>query len=314
MGASVQQMSVAGATLSTAERFARWRHRHRQAVEGWLILTPILLYYSLFFLFPVISNLYISFTRWNGIQGAPKWVGLANYRMYFTQAYPLIIFNTFLFALIILLVQTTLAFLIAVLLNQKVIGQGVYRALWYIPTLTAAAVTAQVAFAFISPYDGVLNGLLKAIGRPIVIWTMNAFWMRSFIIIYSIWRGVGNPVVLFLAALQGIHREIYEAAMVDGAKGRQLLLYITLPLLRPMILFVFVTGMIGSFQIFESVLLMSKGGPSNMTNVMLLQIYNDAFVNTNMGLAAAGAVIMAVLLLWFSTTNMRLMSRGQAEM
>ncbi len=313
MGTVAQGAMAARPTLSAAARFARWRYRHRHAVEGWLILTPILLYYSLFFLFPVISNFYISFTRWNGIQGAPVWIGLANYKRYLTQAYPLIVFNTFLFSLTILVVQTTLAFFIAILLNQAVRGRGLYRALWYIPTLTSAAVTAQVAFAFISPFDGVLNATLKALGRPIVIWTMNATWMRVFIILYSIWRGVGNPVVLFLAALQGIHREIYEAAMVDGAKGRDLLRYITIPLLRPMILFVLVTGMIGAFQIFEAVLLMSKGGPANKTNVMLLQIYNDAFVNTNMGQAAAGAVIMAVILLWFSLTNMRLMSRGQAE-
>jgi ABC-type sugar transport system permease subunit len=158
-----------------------------------------------------------------------------------------------------------------------------------------------------------LNAILQMLGRPIVIWTISAFWMRTFIIVYSIWRGVGGPVVLFLAALQGIHREIYEAAMVDGATGRDMLLYITVPLLRPMIIFVLVTGMIGSFQIFEAVMLMSKGGPSNQTNVMLLQIYNDAFVNTNMGLASAGSVIMAMILLWFSITNMRIMSRGQVE-
>jgi multiple sugar transport system permease protein len=114
-----------------------------------------------------------------------------------------------------------------------------------------------------------------------------------------------------LAALQGIHREIYEAAMVDGASSKQMLFRITLPLLRPMIIFVLVTGMIGSFQIFEAVMLMSKGGPQNMTNVMLLQIYNDAFVNTNMGLASAGSMVMAILLLGFSITNMRIMNRGR---
>ena len=158
------------------------------------------------------------------------------------------------------------AFFIAVLLNQRVLGRGVYRALFYIPTLTAAAVTAQVACVFISPFDGVLNAVLTALGRPIVIWTISAFWMRTFILVYSIWRGLGGPVVLFLAALQGIHREIYEAAMVDGATGWEQLRYITVPLLRPMIIFVLVTGMIGSFQIFESVMLISKGGPANKTN------------------------------------------------
>jgi len=284
--------------------------RKREARHAWLILAPILLYYTILFLVPTLANLAISFTRWNGIQGAPAWIGLSNFLQYLKAPYPRIISNTLLFAVVILAVQTTAAFLIAVLLNQKVFGRGLYRALFYIPTLTSAAVTAQVMLTFISPFDGVLNAALKLFGQDIVIWTIKAGWMRVFVIAFSIWRGVGGPVVLFLAALQGIHREIYEAAMVDGATGKDLLLKITLPLLRPMVIFVLVTGMIGSFQIFEAVMLMTKGGPENMTNVMLLQIYNDAFVNTNMGLAAAGAVVMAVILLGFSITNMRIMSRG----
>ena len=284
--------------------------RRRETREAWIILIPILLYFSIFFLFPVISNFYISFTQWNGIRGAPVWVGLKNYLQYLRPPYTLIISNTLLFAVFGLVFQTALAFLIAVLLNQKVEGRGVFRALFYVPTLTSSAITAQVAFAFISPYDGVLNEVLKLLGQPIVVWTINASWMRLFIIVYSIWRGVGGPVVLFLAALQGIHREIYEAAMVDGASGKDMLLYITVPLLKPMIIFVLVTGMIGSFQIFEAVMLMSKGGPQNKTNVMLLQIYNDAFVNTNMGLASAGSIVMAIILLGFSITNMRIMNRG----
>ena len=146
--------------------------------------------------------------------------------------------------------------------------------------------------------------------------------MRTFVILYSVWRGVGSPVVLFLAALQGIHPEIYEAAMVDGADYWRLLRHITVPLLRPMVIFVLITGTIGGFQIFETVMLItlggqsnvgSSGGPQNMTNVMLLQIYKDAFVNLNLGRAAAGSVITGLILLWFSLTNMRIMSRGQVE-
>lgn len=313
MSTSLRQPMPTTTPMSWGERWLRWRYRNRQSLEGWLILTPILLYYSFFFLFPVIANLYVSFTSWSGVYDSPRWVGLSNYRVYLNHPYPLILFNTTLFAVVILVVQTMLAFLIALLLNEKVFGRGVYRALFYIPTLTSAAITAQVFFAFISPFDGIFNAILKSLGQPIVVWTVSTFWMRFFIIIYSIWRGVGGPVVLFLAALQGIHREIYEAAMVDGATQGNMLRYITLPLLRPMIIFVMVTGMIGSFQIFESVLLISAGGPSDTTNVMLLQIYNDAFVNTRLGLAAAGSMITGIVLLGFSITNMRLMSRGQVE-
>jgi multiple sugar transport system permease protein len=314
----ISKHAIAG-EMPFRQRFTRWRYRHRQALEGWLILTPILLYYSFFFIFPVVGNLYLSFTSWSGVAGAPKWVGLAQFKAYLSDDYLLTIFNTFLFTAIILLVSTALAFLVAVLLNEKVFGRGVYRALWYIPTLTSAAITAQVFFAFISPYDGVFNAILKALGQPIVIWTLNANWMRTFIILFSIWRGVGIPIVLFLAALQGIHPEVYEAAKVDGANSRALLRYITFPLLRPMLIFVLITGTIAGFQIFETAMLISaggqfnvasSGGPRNMTNVMLLQIYKDAFVNLDLGRAAAGSVIMAILLLWFTVTNMRILSRG----
>lgn len=300
-------------TPQSISAWQRWRYRNRHAFEAWIILTPVLLYYVVFSVAPVLLNLSLSFTRWNGISGVPEWVGFNNYLTYLRGSYPLIIFNTALFAICALVIQTTVAFFIAVLLNQKVIGRGLYRALWYIPTLTSAAIMAQVAVIFISPFDGVLNAILSGMGFNPVIWTIEGNWMRAFIVAFTIWRGIGSPVVLFLAALQGIHPELYEAAMVDGATGWGLLRHITVPLLRPMILFVFVTGMIGVFQIFEAVLLISKGGPQNMTNVMLLQIYNDAFVNTNLGVASAGAMIMAFILLWFSITGMRLMQEGRVD-
>jgi len=322
MGATAGQVIATMAGLSTRERFARWRRRHREPLEAWLILIPILAYYSFFFLLPVVGDVYISFTRWTGIVGKPVWVGLANYRTWFTGYYLLILFNTLLFTVTILSLSTVIAFFIAVMLNQKVRGRGLYRALWYIPTLTSSAITAQVMYIFISPYDGVLNSILKALGQPIVIWPLSGFWMRTFVILYSVWRGVGGPVILLLAALQGIHPEIYEAAMVDGANAWDLLWGITFPLLRPMLIFVLITGTIGGFQIFETVMLISaggqayvaaSGGPRNMTNVMMLQMYKDAFVNNNLGPAGASSVITALLLLWFTTTNMRIMSRGQVE-
>lgn len=307
-------------SLSFGERFARWRRKHRQPIEAWLILSPILLYYSIFFIFPVAANILVSFTHWMGVYDSPVWVALDNYKAYLDPPYPITLFNTLLFTVAILAMQTTLAFFIAVLLNEKVIGRGLYRAMWYIPTLTSAAITAQVFFTFISPYDGVFNAVLKAMGQVPVLWTMKAGWMRVFIIVYSVWRGVGMPVVLFLAALQGIHREIYEAAMVDGADYWGLLRYVTIPLLRPMMIFILITGTIAGFQIFETVMLItaggqysvaSSGGPQSMTNVLLLQIYKDAFVSLNLGRAAAGSMIAGLILLWFTTTNMRIMSRGQ---
>jgi ABC-type sugar transport system permease subunit len=297
--------------MSSVDRFRRWRFKHRQAFEGWLILTPILLYFSFFFLFPLVSSLYLSFTRWSGLSGYPTWVGLANFRRYLTDpSYLQVIFNTTLFAVVILVLQTGLAFFVALMLNAKIRGRGIFRAAWYVPTLTSAAIMAQVASVFIAPSGGVVNAILQSLGQPPIIFYVQVEWMRVIIILFSVWRGVGGPIVLYLAALQGIHPELYEAAQVDGATSPQLMRYITLPLLTPMTIFVLVTGIIGTAQIFEAVMFLSKGGPGNQTNVLMLQIYQDAFSNSNIGMAGAGAIVLGVILLAFSILNIRFLSRG----
>jgi len=297
--------------LSRRERFSRWRYRNRHAVEGWLIMTPILVYFSVFFFFPVVSNFLLSFTKWSGLSGTPKWVGFANYRRYLTDpTYLQAITNTIVFAVLILVVQTVLALLIALLLNAKVRGRGLYRSAWYVPTLTSAAIMAQVTAVFIAPSGGVINSVLAELNLPPIIFYVQVDWMRIIIVVYSVWRGVGGPMLLYLAALQGIHQELYEAAQADAPTRRQLLRYITLPLLVPMTIFVLITGVIGTAQIFEAVLFLSKGGPANQTNVLMLQIFQDAFSNQSLGMASTGAVVLGMILLVFSIFNIRIMSRG----
>ncbi len=297
--------------LSWQERFRRWKYRNRHAVEGWAILIPILAYFSVLFLIPVVANLVMSFSRWSGLSGSPEWIGIGNYRRYFTDpTYVQVILNTILFAVAILLIQTTLAFFIALLLNTKVKGRGFFRSAWYIPTLTSAAIMAQVMSVFIAPSGGVINSILKSVGLPPIIFYVQVDAMRWIIILYSVWRGIGAPMILYLAALQGIHPELYEAAEVDGANKGQLLRYITFPLLLPMTIFVLITGIIGTAQIFEAVMFMSKGGPANQTNVLMLQIYQDAFSNQSLGMASTGAIVLGAILLVFSIFNIRIMSRG----
>ncbi|MCL5995810.1 MAG: sugar ABC transporter permease [Chloroflexi bacterium] len=312
--ATARDVSTLNAPMAPSrwERLKRWQFKHRHAVEGWSILTPILLYYAVFFLFPVFASLFLSFTKWSGLSGSPQWVGLANYQRFLSDAtYRTIIGNTVVFAVSILLIQTSLAIVIALMLNAKIWGRGLFRAAWYVPTLTSAAVMAQVAFVFISPADGVINMVLRQLKLPSIIFYTQVDWMRVIIIAYSVWRGVGGAVVLYLAALQGIHPELYEAAQVDGANGRQLFRHITLPLLTPMTIFVLVTGIIGTAQIFEAVMFLSKGGPANLTNVLMLQIYQDAFANQSLGMASAGAIFLGLMLLVFSGFQMRIFSRGK---
>ncbi|MBZ0292410.1 MAG: sugar ABC transporter permease [Anaerolineae bacterium] len=281
--------------------------RHRQTLEAWIILAPILLYYFVFAVLPVLANLLVSFLQWDGMNQA-TWVGLDNYVRFFTNArYMEVLINTIFFSVVVLAFSMLLGFLVALALNEEVKGLALYRTMWYIPTLTSAAIMAQIATVFIAPGSGVISGVLKSLGQPELIWQIDPTFARVFIIVFSIWRGVGLSMLLYLAGLQGISSEVIDAAKVDGASGWKMIRFITLPLLRPTTVFVLVTGLINSFQIFEPVLLITNGQPRNTTNVMMLQIYNDAFKNQNFGMAAASATIMLLILLWASVLNIRLM-------
>ncbi len=292
-------------------RWQRFRYRNHDALLAWIVLTPILLYYTLFAAVPVILNVIVSFSDWNGISKI-AWVGFENYLRYFKDPlYVQIFLNTALFTISSLIIGIPLGLIIAVLLNQKVRAMGLYRALWYIPVVTSAAIMAQFVALFISPYGGVMNIILKSIGMNEVIWTINAPAMRVIIIVFSVWKGVGGTMVLYLAALQGIPQELHEAAMVDGADALRRFWYLTIPLVRHMTLFVVVTGVIGGFQIFEPILLISKGGPFNLTNVIINQIYNDAFKNMDFGLATTSSTILALFLLGASVFMLRTMRQGE---
>lgn len=301
-------------TTGSAAPVRTWFFRHRDAVFAWAVLVPVLVYHAVFYVVPIVASVVLSFTEWNGISPPPVWVGLQNFRVYFTAYYRQVWLNTLLLATSVLVTMTSLAFLIALLLNQQVALQGLFRSLWYTPTLTSVAILGAASLTFISAEpSGILNRILATFGRGPVQWTLQAGWMRLFIVLFTVWQGVGSPVVLFLAALQGIHRELYEAAMVDGAGAWAQIRFITLPLMRPMITFVLLTGMAGAFQMFSQVQVMSAGGPMNKTNVVMLQIYCDAFINMRMGRAAAGAVMTALILVGFTTTSMRMMARQREE-
>lgn len=308
----MEQTSSPLSTYSPPQRTATFSLRRREALEAWVILTPILVYYLIFSVAPVIANLIVSFVEWNGFDEA-TWVGFDNYVAFFTTPrYIEVLVNTFFFASTILFISAVLGFLVALALNEKVKGLGIYRTFWYIPTLTSAAVMAQIAIVFVAPGSGVVSNVMRSLGRPDLIWQVDPTFARIFIIIFSIWRGVGVAMLLFLAGLQGISPEVMDAARVDGASGWNLRRYIVIPQLRPTIVLVLVTGLINGFQIFEPVLLITGGQPRNTTNVLMLQIYNDAFKNQDFGMAAASATIMLFILLGASLINMRLL-RASAE-
>jgi ABC-type sugar transport system permease subunit len=302
--------TTAGAVARPAgvgERARSWRWKHRQPVTAYLILTPIVLYLLVFTWVPIVVLAAISLTEWNIIQWPPTFVGLANYVEILTDPYYLkVIRTTVVFALVVLALELSVGFGIALLLNERLRGRAAFRTIWYLPVIVSGAVLAQTLAVFLYPAKfGALNSILDLFGQPPVIWTRSEFWMPFWIIMFSFWRGVGTVVIFFLAGLQSIDASLYEAAQVDGANRWRLFRHITVPQLAPVTLFVFMTSLIRSLQIWEAPLVLTYGGPSNSTRTMVYSMYSDAFGNLAMGLAAAESVLLLVVLMTLSGLNLR---------
>jgi multiple sugar transport system permease protein len=174
--------------------------------------------------------------------------------------------------------------------------------------IISGAVMAQTLGVFLHPSSfGVFNSLIGLFGFEPVIWTRDEFWMPFWVIMFSVWRGVGAVVIFFLAGLQSIDPALYEAARVDGANGWQVLRHITIPQIAPVSLFVFITSLVGSLQIYEAPLVLTFGGPNDSTRTMVYSMYSDAFGNLAMGMAAAQSILLLVVLMTLSGINLRLL-------
>jgi ABC-type sugar transport system permease subunit len=311
---SVDEASAGGAAqASAADRWRIWRWRHRHTLVAAVILTPILLYFVIFSWVPILVMATISLTEWNIIQWPPEFVGLDNYVQVFTDPYyHRVIANTVLFGLIVLILNMAVGFSVAMLLNESIKGRAIYRTIWYLPVVISGAVLAQTLAVFLYPSKtGVLNSLLGLFGVAPVIWTRSDFWMPFWVIMFSFWRGVGAVVIFYLAGLQSIDPALYEAAKVDGAGGWQLLRHITIPQIAPVTLFVFITQLVGSLQIWEAPLVLTFGGPDNSTRTLVYSMYSDAFGNLTMGLAAAESILLLIVLMALSGINLRLLRVNQ---
>lgn len=287
--------------------------RNREGMIGYAILTPVLLGFAIFAIFPALFVIYLSFMEWNGVQGGPVWVGLKNFDAFFTQGdYVASLLRAGAYGLVCLFFSTVFGFLVAVLLNLKVIGGSAIRTIWYLPVLVPFAVVSQMAVALLNPVDGLLKQLMERFGMEPIIFQKSALWMSFWIIVLTVWKGVGGTVVIYLAGLQGIDTTLYEAARVDGAGRLRLLWHVTVPSLRPITMFVLITGIIGSFQIFEPVQLISHGGPNGETNIILYRIYQDAFQGFSFGMASASSVMVLLATSAFSIVQYRISRRSIA--
>ncbi|MFO7634098.1 MAG: sugar ABC transporter permease [Caldilinea sp.] len=286
------------------------RRERREAVEGYLFILPWVIGFIVFTAGPMLASLLLSFTKW-GLIDRPVYVGVDNYVRMFND--PLVWHSlgiTARYTLLTVPLQILFALAIALILVRPIPGVYAYRGIFYLPNILGGVVTALLWMWVFNPDYGILNYLLSLIGIKGPLWLSDPDWALPAIVIMSVWN-VGAAVILFIAGLQSIPTHLYEAAELDGAGGWGKFRYVTLPMLSPTVLFILITAMIASFQVFDIAFVASAGdgGPVRSTLVYLLYFYQNGFSYFSMGYASAliwllMAIILTLTLLVFRSSSL----------
>jgi len=278
-------------------------HRVRTA---YLFITPFMLYFLIFVLVPIVGSIAISFTRW-GVLEKPTLVGFRNYNRLLHDSYFWnSLYNTIYYTLGTTAGGVFLAFWIAAIIDESWFrGKTLFKVVYFLPTVTSMAAIAFVWMLLYSPNYGLLNFILTRLGLPPLRWLSDPATAMPSMILLSIWKVLGYNIVIFLAGFQGIPDELYDAAAVDGANRLAQIRYITIPLMLPVITFVTVINVIGSFQVFDQIFLMTSGGPMRRTEVMVYYIYRQGFALFKMGYASALAMALFIIILGFTIAQFR---------
>jgi len=293
---------------------AKKRHyRARRWVTPYLLLLPALFLYVLFIVYPIFKQFDISFYNWHIFPHAVNpFVGWSNYsRIFHDPELKTAAVNTVLFAVITVPIQMALGLFAAALVTDRMPARGLWRALIFIPVVTSWVVVSYVFAYIFADQGGVANAVISLfVGHSVHIdWLANTWTGNAVIWIMSIWKGIGWSFIMYLAALDGVPRDLLESSRVDGATERRVWRYVVLPNIRPTTTFVTVLLVIGASQVFTQVYVTTGGGPFDSTGVMLTNAYQDAFSFFYFGYAAAIASLMAVIILFLSVWYIRLMRR-----
>lgn len=273
---------------------------------GYAFISPWLIGFLAFTAFPFVSSIYLSFTRYDIVE-APHWVGFANYHTLLTGD-PLFwksLWVTCKYGLLSVPLGIVAGVALALLLNLPLKGMGVYRTIFFVPSIVPVVATSIVFLWILNPDKGLVNTLLRLVGVTGPNWLQDIHWALWSLVFMSLWT-VGGSMVIYLAGLKDIPAHLYEAATIDGASALQRLRHITLPMLTPVIFFNLVMGLIGVFQYFTQAFIMTQGGPADSTHFYALYLFERAWRYLNMGYASAMGwvlflVIMAITAFLFAT-------------
>jgi multiple sugar transport system permease protein len=265
--------------------------------EAWLLLLPALILLGVFVFYPIAYLVYLSFTAGSFTRAGLHWIGLINYRRLLADPdFWQVLGNTAYFTIATVIPSLVVPLGLAVLLNRAIALRGLLRTAYFIPSITSL-VAVGLGFRWLFQTDGPVNGLLGLAGIEAIPWLGSPTWAMPVLILLSFWKQIGFNLVVFLAGLQAIPISRYEAAELDGAGDWQQFWHITLPGLRPTLVFAIVTTAIFTLRSFEQPYVMTGGGPLNSTNLLVFYIYNQAFAQFDFGYAAAATTILLAIML-----------------
>jgi ABC-type sugar transport system permease subunit len=285
-------------TTPTATTFSNRRQVRRNTLLGWSFILPNFVGFALLTLVPVIATFGIAFTKWNAYS-SPEFVGLDNFtRLVHDANFRVALMNTVYYTVGHVPLTLVASLLLALALNRKLRGVAFFRTAAFFPYITSIVAVAVVWNMLYNPGQGPINQLLTALGvdHP-PGWTSDPTWAMPAVIITSVWKDMGYYMILFLAGLQTIPPELHEAAKVDGANVMQRFWNVTLPCLRPTTFFVLIMLTIGSFKVFDLIVVMTNGGPGRSTLVLSQLIYREGIVNGRFGYSSAVALALFLLVL-----------------
>ncbi|QQE11476.1 sugar ABC transporter permease [Planctomycetota bacterium] len=273
------------------------RFERKELLKGLLFIGPWIFGFLVFTGYPLIASLYYSFTDYD-ILSDPVWIGGMNYvDMYHDEVFWKALINTLKFSAFAIPLGLVVSLLVAVMLNQQIIGRPVFRTIYFLPSLVPIIASAMIWMWLFNGQHGLINFGLEKIGIDGPNWLNDAKWAMPSLILMSLW-GVGNQIVIYLAALQDVPRHLYESAELDGANGLQKLLHVTMPMISPVIYFNMVMGIIGSIQVFvQPYIMFANGGPDRSALFYAVYLFDNAFSYLNMGYACAMAWVMFLIVL-----------------
>ncbi|MCD6231414.1 sugar ABC transporter permease [Candidatus Aerophobetes bacterium] len=286
----------------------------RRWITAYLFIAPIVILFAMFRVYPFLFDFVLAFMKWNVFKNKGTWVGLSNYaKLIHDDTFFHSLKITLLYTLIYTPIEIIVGLGVALLLNVKFLGRSFCRTIFFMPYIFTSIATAAIWTWLYDPTSGLINAVLEQLHLPTCMWLQGEKTALGSIIIYTLWREMGYSMIIFLAGLQGIPQRYYEAARIDGANKFQSFIYITLPLLTPIVLFVLVMVTIGSFGIFGPVYVMTGGGPADATLVLVLYMYRLGFRYLKFGYGAAVGVMFFILTLIVTIVELKILGKRKVS-